>query len=236
MYYNHNLKTSLQEWKARLTKASIVQFSNQLKFLINNLENNKILFGFIQEAILKYKLTEDELDKYNSFNKVFAPPTFIDELQQVSFCYSTLKYYFQQFEIQGVDRCFSGDFEILKAKFIENLITPIIYYLQDKLDKSNSTIYLLERYKRRTEWFTSEELKMKYELANEKYEEIFQDHLSLFLFDNGIDYVFSTPKSNSGRADIIASIETDNPIVIEIKIYDGKKNIGKTKSSKVSLK
>lgn len=51
--------------------------------------------------------------------------------------------------------------------------------------------------------------------------------MRLFLFDQGIDYPFSTPKSASGRADIVGEIETDDPLIIEIKIFDRAKKYGK---------
>ena len=51
----------------------------------------------------------------------------------------------------------------------------------------------------------------------------------MFLFDQGIDYPFSSPKSTSGRADIIGSIDTSDPIVLEIKIFDRTKGYGKNR-------
>ena len=79
---------------------------------------------------------------------------------------------------------------------------------------------MLEKYKRRTEWFTFSNLLEKYSTADKNYEQIFEDDLRLFLFDQGIDYPFSTPKSTSGRGDIIGSIDTNDPLIIEIKIFD----------------
>ena len=51
----------------------------------------------------------------------------------------------------------------------------------------------------------------------------------MFLFDQGIDYPFSTPKSTSGRADIIGAIDTSDPLIIEIKIFDRQKGYGKNR-------
>lgn len=34
MYYNHNLRTDLQEWKNRLVRADYNQFGNQLKYFL----------------------------------------------------------------------------------------------------------------------------------------------------------------------------------------------------------
>lgn len=103
------------------------------------------------------------------------------------------------------------------------------YYLHDRLDKSNAILYLLEKYKKRTEWFTRKQLHSTYQNATKSYEQILEDDLRLFLFDQGIDYPFSTPASASGRADIIGEIETDDPLIVEIKIVDKQKGYGKTR-------
>jgi hypothetical protein len=120
-----------------------------------------------------------------------------------------------------------GNFDETKDTIIEDFISPIIYFLYDKLDESNSTIFLLEKYKRRSEWFTCKDLNYRYKMASKSYEQIFEDDLRLFLFDQGIDYPFSTPSSASGRVDIVGEIDTNDPLIIEIKIFDRLKGYGK---------
>jgi hypothetical protein len=44
--------------------------------------------------------------------------------------------------------------------------------------------------------------------------------LRLFLFDQGIDYPFSQPKSASGQVDVVAGVDGDDPLVCEIKLFD----------------
>lgn len=44
--------------------------------------------------------------------------------------------------------------------------------------------------------------------------------LRQYLFDQGIDYPFSTPLSPSGRADVVAGLQAPEPIIIEVKIFD----------------
>ncbi len=118
------------------------------------------------------------------------------------------------------------DFEGIKTKIIEEYISPILYFFHDRLNKSNSVVYLLEKYKKRTEWFTKSQLYSAYKSSTKNYEKIFEDDLRLFLFEQGIDYPFSTPMSASGRADIIGEIETDDPLIVEIKIFDRDKGYG----------
>lgn len=229
MYYNHNIRTNIQEWKNRLYKATGDQFGHQLKYCLNNIENSQQIFGFINEANLKFPYTEEILKQIVD-SRDYGRMSFENEMQQTSFCYSIIKYFIKISESHDLHRThtfITGNFEETKKNIIEGYFTPIFYYLHDKLDKSNSTVYLLEKYKRRTEWFTYKKLLEAYYMAEKNYEQIFEDDLRQFLFDQGIDYPFSTPKSTSGRADIIGAIDTEDPIVIEIKVTDKAKKYGK---------
>jgi hypothetical protein len=233
MYYNHNLRTSLQEWKNRLYKAPYEQLGHQLKYCIGNIESSKILNGFLTEAILKYPYSEEQLKNIVDAREYGRPDmAFENEIQHASYCYQMLKHFIKicnSYNLHQFTIFIGRDFEDTKKSMIEEYITPIFYYFHDKLDRSNSVVYLLEKYKRRTEWFTFNPLLEKYLNATKNYEQIFEDDLRLFLFDQGIDYPFSTPKSTSGRGDIIGAIDTEDPIVIEIKIFDREKGYGKNR-------
>lgn len=233
MYYNHNLRTNIQEWKSRLYRATSEQFGHQLKYCFSNIENNKLLKSLLQEAVTQYKYENETLVEIsNEMENGRIEMNFLNDVQHASFCYQILNYIIEldkTYNIHNLTFFYHGEFEDIKKEIIEGYITPIFYYFHDKLEKSNSIIYLLEKYKRRTEWFTNKHLFKEYSEANKNYEQIFEDDLRLFLFDQGIDYPFSTPKSTSGRADIIGSIDTSEPIVIEIKIFDRAKNYGKNR-------
>lgn len=233
MYYNHNLRTNLQEWKNRLYKAPFENFGNQLRYLLSNIEGNRLLTGLYSEAVMRYPYSEDKLNEvadnagYGSLDS-----TFENETQHASFCYQALKYFIREcnsYNIHQTTYFIGKNFEDSKENVIELLISPMLNYFHDRLDKSSSIIYLLEKYKRRTEWFTYVGLLEKYSSASKGYEQIFEDDLRLFLFDQGIDYPFSTPKSTSGRGDIIGAIDTEDPVIIEIKIFDRTKGYNKNR-------
>lgn len=231
-YSNHSLRTDLQEWKNRLSRAPDAQFGNQLKYILNKFDKNLQIKGLILEAINKYAYSNEDLDIESERINSRRELEFESEIHQVAHCYQVLKYIISKndsYNLHNYGIVLAGNSEARRKKIIDDYISPIVYYLHDKLDKSNSTIYLLEKYKRRTEWFTKKELFKKYNTAEKSYEQIFEDDLRLFLFDQGIDYPFSTPASASGRPDIIGSIETDDPLVIEIKIFDRDKGYGKNR-------
>ena len=54
MYYTHDLRTNLQEWRNRLYKASYSQFGSQFLFFFKSIDNEPILLGLIEEASRKH--------------------------------------------------------------------------------------------------------------------------------------------------------------------------------------
>lgn len=235
MFSNHNLRADLQEWKNRLSRAVYNQFGAQLKYFFQNVDGNKQLKGLIYEAIINYPFSDDELNKLikgDSYH--LRKMRFDNSSQQASFCYRFLTFYIinvaKDYNLHEWNSFKTGNFEEVKEDIIENYISPILYFFHNKLDKSNSTVYLLEKYKRRIEWFTKNDLLAKYMDATKNFEDILEHDLRLFLFDQGIDYPFSTPKSSQGkRADIVGAIDTKDPIIIEVKIVDKEKTYGKTR-------
>ncbi|MDP3393870.1 hypothetical protein [Sediminibacterium sp.] len=233
MYYNHNLRTNLQEWKNRLAKSGSDQFPHQLKYFISNIEGNKILRGILDEAVTKYTYTPEMFEEY--LNRLETGDiygmSYENEPHHAAHVYQFLKFLVSEgeYELHMSTLFYGQSFADSQNNVIETLITPITYYFHDQLEKSSSIIYLLEKYKRRTEWFTRETLQAKYSDAQKNYEQLLEDDLRMFLFDQGIDYPFSTPKSTSGRADLIGAIDTNDPLILEIKLVDKERNYGKNR-------
>jgi hypothetical protein len=232
MNYNKNLKFAIDQWSERLYNSTVEQFPLQLKFFLNNIETNNVLSGIIKESCNKYFMDTHDLKKFSdNLHLEFYNKSFNNHEHQAAFCYQLTNYLVKNYgyNLNQFDEFVIGTYQETQNKVFKEVIQPIIYYLKDIIEETNSTIYLLEKYKRRTEWFTKEKLFEIYNLSKNKYEDLFEDDLRLFLFDQGIDYPFSTPKSNSGRTDIVGSINTSNPIIIEIKIFDRKKGYCKNR-------
>ena len=230
-YSNHNLRTQIQEWKNRLYRSTYQQFGNQIKFTLTNLEENTQIKTLLSEASIKYIFPKEQIDQSIEQRHRVPDVSFFNEMHQAAFCHDFLKYIIEKvgnnYNLHSFTIFRNSDFDKTRSEIIEDYFTPIFNYLHDRLDKINSTIFLLEKYKRRTEWFKKAELNNIYNTSTKNYEQIFEDDLRLFLFDQGIDYPFSTPLSASGRGDIIGEIETDDPLIIEIKIFDRRKGYGK---------
>lgn len=228
MYYTHDLRTNLQEWKNRLYQAPDSQFGSQFLYFFKNLESEPILYGLLEEASRKFNIDErfakDWLEEY-SYEFLFQ-----NEEKQAAVFYHVSKYIIQEWganRVANMSFLAGRNFGEKKANYLETFINPVVEYLYDRIDKSNSILYLLEKYKNRIEWFKREELYNRYKAAEKGYEQILEDDLRLFLYDQGVDYPFSTPKSFSGRADIVGLIDTEEPLIAEVKIYDSEKGYRK---------
>lgn len=231
-YESHNLRSNLQEWRSRLYRTTFQQLGNQLKFFANYIENTSQLKGIIYESIFNSKYNNDEIARIYDSLLHGQRHLFDDEADQAAFSYLFLNYCLQKagnYNLRSLNLFMGGDFEEFRGNFIETYISPILIYFHNTLDASNSVLFLLEKYKKRVEWFYHAELLNKYLNAERSFEKLLEDDLRLFLFDQGIDYPFSTPKSASGRADIVGEIDTDDPIVIEIKIFDKEKRYDKNR-------
>jgi hypothetical protein len=225
-YVGHDLRTNLQEWKNRLYRANFEQFGNQLKHFFSNIEKNTQLKALIEESINLYDYSEGIEQTYQ---ETFRGKGMVveNQMQHASLCYQFIMYFVAKNETYSIHQFMSGDFPSRKEEAMEDFISPIIYFLHDRLDESNSLIYLFERYKKRTEWFTKNQLFSQYKNAEKGFEQILEDDLRLFLFDQGVEYPLSTPSSSSGRADIIGQIDSNDPLIVEIKIFDRDKGYGK---------
>jgi hypothetical protein len=226
----YSLKDNVEQWKARLANASMNQFDQQLKFFLDNLNKHKKIISILNDAKSVYPYTSEKLDEIINQLGRDADLFFENELHHATFCHQLITYFVIKFDTYKIHTYYAfgdGSFDKSRPQIIENFISPISNYLTDRLEKSNSIMYLLEKYKKRTEWFTKQALVSSYKSVTKNYEKIFEDDLRLFLFDQGIEYPFSTPQSTSGRADIVGEMETDDPLVLEIKIFDKEKEYGK---------
>ena len=108
-------------------------------------------------------------------------------------------------------------------KLTEIFVIPIAHFLIHQLIGGSAILHVLLRYKRWAEWFQADNLREMYEIGSDNGEGVLDENLRRFLFENGIDYPFSQPASPRGRVDVAAQLETDDPLVLEIKIWDSNK-------------
>ena len=107
------------------------------------------------------------------------------------------------------------------------IVVPMCHFFVDQIELSSAIMYALLRYKMWSEWFEADNLRDIYNAEEHGGENALDENLRQFLFESGIDYPFSQPASPRGRVDIVAGLETDDPLVLEIKVWDSAKGYRK---------
>lgn len=107
------------------------------------------------------------------------------------------------------------------------ILRPLFDYLSERVGQESSILYALERYVHLVEWFDRNDLNARATQDPRKAEEVYDTHLRRFLFAEGINMPFSQAKSASGESDVVTDLDTDDPLVCEVKIYGA----GRTKRS-----
>lgn len=105
-------------------------------------------------------------------------------------------------------------------EFAVRILRPLFDYLEERVGAESSILYVLERYVRRLEWFDRGELYDRAMQDTRKTEEVYDADLRRFLFSEGINMPFSQARSASGLSDVLTGLDTDDPLVCEVKIFD----------------
>jgi hypothetical protein len=100
------------------------------------------------------------------------------------------------------------------------VLRPLFDYLSERLGEESSILYVLERYVRLVEWFDRKDLHARATQDPRKAEKVYDAHLWRFLFDEGINMPFSQAKSASGESDVLTDLDTSDPLVCEVKLFD----------------
>ena len=102
--------------------------------------------------------------------------------------------------------------------FTETFLEPLYDYIDENLDDTGATLAILERYKRRTEWFHRDRLYRLWESDTRRGERHIAMDLYEYLFSEGVDF-FIEPSSASGEADMVSSQEGETPLIADAKIF-----------------
>lgn len=105
-------------------------------------------------------------------------------------------------------------------EFAERILRPLFDYLDERVGAESSVLYTLERYVRRVEWFERDDLYQRYLADRQNGEAVYDLDLRRFLFSEGINMPFSQAKSASGLSDVLTDLDTDDPFIGEVKLFD----------------
>jgi hypothetical protein len=115
---------------------------------------------------------------------------------------------------------YEDNLDLCAQAFTKHIIDPLLEYIAARTGTVSEMLRHLERFRRQVEWF-EQELFHRASVTDGGGESVYDRRLREFLFASGIDFPFSQPVSASGRADVVADLDREDPLVCEVKLYDG---------------
>ena len=231
MLYPRQLRVRIQDRKARLFRSGYTTYHAELRYFLHFLHENHYTRAMLDEidadTSVDFEQWVEDVDQWGGRQ---FPDT---EEGRAKVCYGILK---QCADANRIDRAVSWgskfgsgiQLDELLHNLNDSVVEPLINFLHDRIDDGGNVLYLIERFKLKTEWFRRGELHSLYTGNTRSGERNLDQQLRAGLFDGGIDYPFSDPSSPSGRADIVALLESDDPLVLEVKVFDPDRSRGRS--------
>ena len=230
MFYLRDLRVRLQERRNRLFKTGYRTYDAELRYMLQFLCDN---------PYTRSLLTALDVSTSVDFDQWAAEQTNAREVQfpeseegRAKVCYRILRRCENDEngrEWMRWGHAFSSEtkFDLMLRDFTEAVVDPLVNFLHDQIDDRGNVLYLIERFKLKAEWFRREGLFSLYEENTSVGERSLDRELRASLFEGGVDYPFSQPSSPSGEADIVALLGSDDPLVLEAKVFDPDRSKGR---------
>lgn len=231
MLYLRNLRVQLQKRRNRLYKAGSNSYDAELKYLLQFLNGNPYIRSLLSTleacASVDFKEWESEIE---AMGELQFPDT---EEGRAKVCFGVLRKWAndetnqewrQWFFILGSE----NNINSMLHDFTETIVDPFINFLHDRIDDGGNVLFLIERFKLKVEWFRQKEFYSLYKEDTSVGEKRLDRELRASLFEGGVDFPFSEPSSPSGKVDIVALLGSDDPLVLEVKVFDP--NLNRDKS------
>lgn len=221
---NRQLRYELQVRKDRLFRVDTQAIIDELRLFFEFVQAKPLLNGILNELRANPPDFKTAYDSMVARRRILLPAT---EKERVQLCLSFLEHCIdsgnedEPFQIAYAVGFYGQNTSDGSHFFLEQFLMPFYEYLEQHIEEYSSVLYIIEKFKLRSQWFERERLFSLYAADHTHGEATLDKVLREFLFDNGIEYPFSTPASASGRADIVASLHTPDPVIIEVKVFDG---------------
>ena len=218
-----NLRVRLQERRNRVYKSSHESYDSELGYFFDFLDENSYIRSLLNSLDASDAADFDDwLEKSQRARQLQFPDK---EEGRAKIYYSILR---QCVSNDSGEDALSwagsigamGKFDDQLRVLTETIVDPFVNFLHDRIDDAGNVLYLIERFKIEVEWFMRDELYALYKANTQRGETLLDRQLRASLFKGGIDYPFSQPSSPSGKADIVALLGSDDPLVLEVKVYD----------------
>ena len=232
MYINKYILSILEHRADSVLNSNEPNFRNEIKMFYDFIESNNILNSILKEIeAVKFDLDKyiDDNNRKFPYKSIAYPDNYMDK---IALCDAIMKKFmnknFNCLQSQFINIISGNNINEKCNKIAERYFSPLYEYFCEQVEEYNNILYLLNKYRHRTEWFHKEKLFKAYENDTRRGENILTKDLLEYLYDQGIDFPFSTPLSPSGRADIVVLFEKDDSLVLEVKLFDLKKGYDKS--------
>lgn len=230
--YFKNLESKLDDRRCRIMATAWQIFHIELKTFIDFLESITITKAIVNE--LNRIANDEDFSKYNfggsglGGHQVNLPQ---EEKTRMAFFYEVITKIKDQNLLLQTTRAniFSGGSTHISDSvqgFKDQVFLPLYSYIFERVSDGDFLLYLLLRFKFNVEWFSKQTYFKIYE--DSMKENTLDAELREFLFNEGIDYPFSTPLTASGRPDMVFHVE-EKPIPLEVKIFDPDRGYNKSR-------
>lgn len=218
--------------------AAFEDINHEFPRLFEELRNISVFNSILSELKTNYPISKEELNEWNESRGDMRENKFLANYSHIR--YVSLLLHWCDFLLDSGFSYKKTNLGILPTVGVENesqcskeqnyfkecIVGKIISFVKSQLKEVHYSLYLLNRYKMRSEVFKKEDLNEIYSRNLQKSEIILQDNLRLFLFEQGVEYPFSCAELSVGKTDVYAQISPGNCMLTEVKILDASRHYG----------
>jgi hypothetical protein len=218
-----HVREQLQRRLDRLRQSSPKSFHWTLRRLVAFLQENEITAGILTDLIRRYPDAPQRVLKSPNGELMSAE----SDTQHAAFCYAVITECSKK-PMPALERSIgqyitdSSKESDQDAAFRFDVVESLFGYLQEQIDNNHMMLALLNKYKKRCEWFRRQELLKKCDRDTRKGEKALLDDVCEYLHEQGIEFHIE-PKSASGRIDLISEQTGPDRLAAEAKIFSARK-------------
>lgn len=223
MRYEQDLQIKVRERYRRLLTSNYAAWGTTLKVTRDWIRDQRPLALLLDEAAR----VEPDLDPPTWVNETLGSRGYGDwphrtESGQAALCWALMDQWANDPDAKRAVLMFGRGSNVndLVREVTEEYLQPLFDYLSERVGDTSSVLHVMDRYIRFIEWFDRAELAALYELDTVHGEDIYNRHLRRFLFSEGLDMPFTEPVSPSGESDALSNLDSDDPLVCELKLFD----------------